>query len=220
MKKIIISAALVLSAGIYSNIYAQAPTVSTPQVSGDKDMRDTNLKTRSIDLERTERDARKNNASDKSPAEKAEATAEDKLAMKYADIKTDYEQIQLSQDNVIKGYQSGSKVDYAQISKSAMEINKSAMRLNSNLFPAIAVEDTEAKKEELPKQEIKMARSIRDLIVDLDNSIGNFASSPMFQNLRLIDLKVSIKAKVDLEQIIKLSAMLGAETEKISNDKK
>lgn len=58
---------------------------------------------------------------------------------------------------------------------------------------------------------MKPAKGVRDLIVDLDNAIGSFATSPMFQNLRAADAAVSEKAKLDLEKIIKLSALLDAE---------
>ena len=219
MKKIIMLAVLVLTAGICSNIYAQAPTVSTPAVSGDKDLRDTNIKTRSIDLERVDRDANKTGASANNPAKKPEAVAEDKLAAKYEEIKTDFEHIQMSQDEVIKAYQNSAKVDYAQISKSAMEINKSAMRLNSNLFPVSETPDAEKELNKNKKKDaaVEQSKTVRDLIVELDNSIGTFASSPMFQNLRLVDPKVSIKTKSDLQKIIELSSMLNTEAQKMAN---
>lgn len=213
MKKILLLTALILSTGIYSNINAQAPTVSAPSVSGDKDLRDTGIKTRSIDLERVNRDTNKsaNNAAEKN----APTTPEDKLAAKYEEIKTDFEQIQFSQDSVIKSYQNSEKIDYVQISKSAQEINKSARRLNSNLFPALN-EKTEkkSKKEEKTDDEAKSAKSLRDLIVELDNTVGSFAASPLFQNLRVVDPAVSAKAKLDLEKIIILSALLDTEAQK------
>jgi hypothetical protein len=215
MKKTFILIAFVCSAAICSNIYAQQ--VTPPTVSGDKDLRDTNVKSRSVDLERVERDARKN---EKSAANPSAVKTEDKLAAKYEEIKTDFEQIQLSQDVVVKTYQRSVKIDYVQISKSALEINKSALRLNSNLFPAPPVENTDAKKqvkkEDKTEKEPKQAKSVRDLIVDLDNTIGSFAASTMFQNLRVIDTAVSEKAKLDLGKIIELSALLSAEALKTS----
>lgn len=208
MKKLFILTAFICSTAICSNIYAQQ---TPPPGAGDKDLGDKNIKTRSIELERVERDA---NKTDKPAVDSPSATTEDKLAAKYGEIKTDYEQIQLSQDNIIKAYQSGNKVDYAQISKSAMEINKSAMRLHSNLFPAPIVENTDAKKEVKKEEPKKETKSVRNLIVELDNSIGNFAMSPMFQNLRTVDAAVSEKAQTDLDKIIELSATLGAEAKK------
>jgi hypothetical protein len=205
MKKTFILIAFVCSTAICSNIYAQQ--VTPPTVSGDKELRDNNIKIRSVDLERVDRDARK--------TDKAAAKAEDTLAAKYAEIKTDYEQIQLAQDAVVKTYQGTGKIDYAQISKSALEINKSATRLNSNLFPLVEIPDVEKreKKEDKKEKETKPAKSVRDLIIDLDNAIGSFATSSMFQNLRAVDPEVSEKTKLDLQRIIQLSNLLAGEAE-------
>ncbi len=215
MKKSLTLIAFICSAAIGSNIYAQR---TPPPGAGDKDMRDTGVKSRSIEMERIKREANKTGKSAENPAA-PNSTAEDKLAAKYDEIKTDYEQIQLSQDVVIKTYQETGKIDYAQIGKSALEINESALRLNSNLFPALSTENAGAKKkveeEEATEKENKPAKSVRNLIVDLDKSIGGFATSPMFQNLKTVDAKISEKAQFDLEQIIELSKLLGAEAAKM-----
>ena len=216
MKKLLFLIALVFSTAICSEIYAQ---VTPPPGAGDKDLRDTDVKRRSVEMERVERDAKKNSKS----ANQTPAPAEDRLAAKYDEIKTDYEQIQLSQDVVIKTYQSGSRIDYEQIEKSALEINRSATRLHSNLFPAPPLENADAKKEkkndDAAKTETKPAKSVRDLIVELDNTIGSFATSPVFQNLRKIDAQVAEKARLDLEKIIELSALLDAEAKKMAAGK-
>lgn len=213
MRKTFISIIFVCSTAICSNIFAQG--ASTPG-SGDKDLRDTNVKSRSIDLERVNRDARRTDKSAANPA----MSPEDRLAAKYVEIKTDYEQIQLSQDAIIKAYKSGVKIDYAQIGKSALEINESATRLKLNLFFLPPFTETDTKKEvqkevKKPGRDTSAAKSVRDLIVDLDNSIGSFAGSPMFRNLRTIDAKISAKAELDLKQVIESSRLLGAEAEKM-----
>jgi len=215
MKKTLILIHLICAAAIGSNIRAQE---ATPPGAGDKDLRDTNVKIRSVELERVGRDARQ---TDKSATVNPAAKTEDDLAAKYDRIKLDYEQIQLSQDAVINAYKSGVKIDYAQIAKSALEIKTSASWLNSNLFPAPPpVENTGAKtaekKEGKIEKEKKPAKSVRDLIVELDGTIGSFVTSSMFQNLRTADADVSAKAESDLEKIIELSALLSAEAEKMS----
>ncbi len=213
MKKIIVLTALVLAA-TFSTVDAQV----TPPGAGDKDLRDTNVKGRSNEIERIKRDAEKSRKADKNkPAQNSPAAEqpEDKLAAKYEEIKTDYEQIQLSQDSIIKAYQSGDKVDYGQIGKSSSEINKSAMRLNSNLFSPPVVENPAAEKQKKTEKTPKTSKSVRDIIVYLDNTVGSFAASPMFQNLRTVDPKISEKARLDLERIIELSTLLGAEAEKM-----
>ncbi len=218
MKKLFVLVALIFSTAIGSNICAQ---VTPPPGAGDKDLRDTDVKRRSVEMERVERDAKKTG---KSAVNQAAAQAEDRLAAKYGEIKTDYEQIQMSQDAVIKTYQGSGKIDYAQIGKSASEINRSATRLHLNLFPAPPIENAVVKKEEKKddkiEKETKAAKSVRDLIVDLDNRIGSFATSSMFQNLRTVDAAVSEKTRLDLEKIIELSEMLDAEAKKMAADGK
>lgn len=218
MKKLFILTVIILATAAFSNVSAQV----TPPGAGDKDLRDTNVKGRSNELERIKRDAEKpkkrskNNAAQNSNANQPE----DVLAVKYEEIKTDYEQIQLSQDSIIKAYQSGNKIDYGQIGKSSSEINKSAMRLNSNLFPPAIVENPTAKKQGKTEKENKTPKSVRDIIVDLDSTIGSFATSSMFQNLRAVDQTISEKTRLDLERIIKLSMNLAAEAEKIRKTEK
>jgi len=222
MKKTFILTIVILTAAAFSTVSAQV----TPAGAGDKDLRDTNVKGRSNELERIKRDAQKpeKRGKDAAPGTINAAEAEDALAAKYEEIKMDYEQIQLSQDSIIKAYQSGDKIDYIQISKYSSEISKSAMRLSSNLFPAPVVENTDAKKVESSNQkkvekaekEMKNPKNVRDIIVELDNTIGSFATSSMFQNLRTIDPAISEKTRVDLEKIIELSALLGVEAENMS----
>jgi hypothetical protein len=222
MKKLSLLSTFIIATAIGSNVYAQQ---IAPPGAGDKDLGDKNIKTRSIELERVDRAAKKGKTN---PANATTTPAEDRLAVKYSEIKTDYEQIQKSQDVVIKTYQGTGKIDYAQIGKSALEINTSAIRLNSNLFPESESKDLETKKEmnetvksqkEAEEKEPKKTKSVRDLIVDLDNTIGSFATSPMFQNLRTVDAAVSEKAKLDLEEIISLSAALNSEARKMTTAK-
>lgn len=211
MKRILVLIAFIFSTAVWSSVYAQGNT--PPPATGDVDLRDTDVKRRSVELERVERDAKKG---DRNTSPEAKKAAEDRLAAKFAEIKTDYEQMQLSQDAVVRAYQTGGKIDYAQISKSAQEVNKSAARLNSNLFPAeTGGKKKEEKKKDKSGKESQPAQSVRDLIVDLDNAIGSFTKSPMFRNLRVVDAEVSKKAKSELEKIIELSALLTDEARKM-----
>jgi len=218
MKKTLILIITILAAATFSNVAAQV----TPPGAGDKDLRDTNVKGRSNELERIKRDAEKPEKRNKNKAAQNSngSQPDDTLAAKYEEIKTDFEQIQQSQDSIISAYKSGEKIDYKQMSKFSLEINKSAVRLNSNLFPPTVVENSDAKKEEKIKKETKTPKSVRDIIVDLDNTIGSFATSPMFKNLRVVDPTVSEKTRLNLERIIELSGLLDAEARKMAATEK
>ncbi len=219
MKKLFILIALIGLTAIYSNVDAQQ---IAPPGASDKDLGDKNIKTRSIELERVDRDAHKtdNGTTNNAAPNNSGSSPEDKLAAKYGEIKTDYEQMQLSEDAIIKAYQGSGNVDYAQIGKSALEIHKSAMRLNVNLFPPPIALGDEEKAAPKPTKETKTTKSVRDLIVELDTAIGSFTTSSMFQNLRLIDPKVAIKAQSDLKKITELSATLNTEAKKMANQGK
>ena len=175
-----------------------------PSVNGDKDLRDTDIKRRSAEMDRIERESKKGGQ------KPTAATEEDKLAAKYEEIKTDFEQIQKSQDKVIETYRKGQKVDYAQIGVSASEINQSALRLRANLFPADNQKKAEKESAAQTAGETKR-KNMRDLIVELDVAIGRFITSPMFANLRVVEAETAKKAGADLRQIIELSAQLEAE---------
>ncbi len=170
---------------------AVAQIVPTPVINNE--IRDTSsIRSREIELERVKRDANKPNLTEEFNGRK----------INFAEIKKDFESIQKLQSSIVKAYTTGKKIGYREISELSLEINKSASRLNSNLFAA----STETKKEE--KSEPKTPKSVRELIIDLDNNIGSFAKSPMFQNLKVVDPTISEKTGMNLEQIIKLSAAL------------
>ncbi|HRH46289.1 MAG TPA: hypothetical protein PKY82_31885, partial [Pyrinomonadaceae bacterium] len=118
----------------------------------------------------------------------------------------DFEHIQTLQATIIKAYISDKKINYQKISDSAFEISKRAARLDVNLF--IPKEERQNKGNK--KVEVK-PKGVKDLIVELDNDIGNFVNSPIFTNNKLVDSKASENSQIELEKIIKLSELLGQE---------
>jgi hypothetical protein len=212
MKKTFLFVAFLFVFMLCANASAQ---VTPPPGAGDKDLRDTNIKGRSNELERIDREARKNSKNSKSKNE----PEEDRLAVKFAEIKEDFETIQTAQASIVNAYTTSEKISYARIAEFAAEVNKKALRLKANLFPPLkdekSKEKKDEKKEEKPLAEEKpISKGVRELIVDLDNAVGAVVSSPMFQNLRVIDPKVAEKTKSDLETVIKLSDALKIEAEK------
>jgi hypothetical protein len=199
MKKFILSIFVVFAAAVFSCVSAQVP----PPGAGDKDLRDNNIRMRSNELERVKRNANKPKTGESSSPMNSE------IDTKFPEIKEDYESIQLSQDAIIKAYSTGEKIDYKQIETSAEAINKSAKRLDSNLF------SPKPEKDKSKKDEDQKTKSVKDLIVELDNAIGSFVSSAMFQNLRVVDPAVAQKAQLDLTNILEISKMLSKEAIKM-----
>lgn len=188
MKKILISAFVIFAAAIFSSVFAQL----APAGAGDTDLRDNNIRMRSNEIERVKRDADKQNE---------ESAMNPEIDSKFPEIKEDFEGIQLAQAAIIKAYSTGENIDYKQIRKSAEEIIKNAKRLDSNLFSS-KLDKKKSKKDD------KKTESVKDLIVDLDNAIGKFTQSAMFQNLKDVEPEVAKKAQNDLAKIVKISDKL------------
>lgn len=199
MKKIILSVFLMLAASVFSNVFGQL----APAGAGDRILADNDIKMRSVELDRVKRDANKNNSDSFAPINS-------EIKAKFPQIKEDFESVQILQAAIIKAYTTGKTIDYALIQTSADGINKKAKRLDANLF-ASKLE----KKDDKSKEKIVKPKSIRDLIVDLDNSIGSFVSSKIFGNIKTIDADVAIKTRTDLINILDLSDKLSKEANKM-----
>lgn len=217
MKSLFLFSVLVVITASPSPVSAQI----TPAGAGNKDLRDGNIRGRSNELERIKRSAQKPNKNTRYADRQVlnGSQPEDVMAAKYEEIKTDFEQIQKSQDLIISAYKIVYGIDYQQIGRSANEINKSASRLRSNLFAAV-VERAQPEVVKPVDSDVKRSKNIKDIIVDLDDTIGRFATSSMFQNLRVIDPAVSEKTRIDLERIVGLSSILGIAARKLASAEK
>jgi hypothetical protein len=202
MKKISLISFLIFAAATFSNITAQEP----PGNTGDVDLRDNDIRLRSVELERIKREANKSAVSSAGLT----ASVNTDIDKKYPQIKEDFEGIQNNQSAIIKTYTTGEKINYKQIKLLAEEIKKNSKRLDENLFVAKA----EVKKEESAEKDEKV-KGVKELIVYLDNAVGDFVSSPMFQNLRVVDSAVAGKAQFNLAKIIELSDLLAKEAGKM-----
>ena len=199
MKKITLSVFLILAASVFSNVFGQL----APAGAGDRILADNDIKMRSVELDRVKRDANKNNTDSFAPINS-------EIKAKFPQIKEDFESVQILQAAIIKAYTTGKTIDYALIQTSADGINKKAKRLDANLFDSKL-----EKKDDKSKEKIVKPKSIRDLIVDLDNSIGSFVSSKIFGNIKTIDADVAIKTRTDLINILDLSDKLSKEANKM-----
>lgn len=183
------------------SVCANAQNVPPPPTPiAEKDVRENTTKMRSIELERIKRESQKNR--------RVESTKEREI--RFAKIKKDFEDIQKLQDSIIKTYTTGKTINYPKISKAAANMRKNALRLDENLFGAKQKKEDKNKRSKNSKQ-----KSVRDLIIELDNAIGKFIKSPIFQNTKVVDSEVSKKAQSELEEIMRLSNMLSLEADKM-----
>lgn len=164
-----------------------------PVSVAETEIREGSIRLRSIDLERVKRDGNR-------PAEK---NAGKEQAIKFAMIEDDFAKIQKSQDAIVKAYTTGKKINYEKISDAAHDITKQAHRLAVNLFS----EDFELID---PQEKASGAnqKSVRDLIIEIDNTLGVFITNPVFQNIKIVDPTSTEKAQLDLKKIYILSDKL------------
>lgn len=191
MKRTISALFLFLSSAV--SLLAQ---ISPTPVINNEVRDNSSMKMREVSLERTKRDAKK-------PFPKE---TNEEAAIRFALIKSDFENIQKLQAEIIKAYTTGKEVNYLQISESAEEMHKKSVRLELNLF------NTKFEKEQ--KDEKKKQPGVRDLIIELDKAISNFVESPLFKNNKLVEQKEAEKSQANLEIIIKLSEILSREAGK------
>ena len=171
------------------NLSAQRP-VPIPVPAAELEIREGSIRIRSNELERIKRDSYK-------LPPKADGKEQ---AMRFAMIKEDFENIQKSQNLIIKAYMTGKNINFAKISDGAHDIKKNAHRLAVNLFN----DDFDIATFER-KNDSKKLKNVKDLIVELDNVLGVFVKNPIFQDVKIVDPASSEKAQTDLRKISKLS---------------
>jgi hypothetical protein len=167
-------------------------------------LEDRDIKGRSVELERIRRDAGK-------PDQNAQPQQIPKE--RFEEIKQDFENIQRLQNEIITAYTMSKQINYAKISSDAGEINKSSVRLGSNLFPIIDKKDKKKSKENTVADS-PIPQDIKGIIVELDNTLAAFVGNAMFTNPQVVNSADHAKAQADIEKIIRLSAALNQEAEK------
>jgi hypothetical protein len=140
---------------------------------------------------------------------KSSANREQLLA--FAQIKEDFERLQVVNKDKIRVAKMSETIDYKQLSSATAEINKRAKRLKSNL--AIPVAEDETREQERPPASDN--EQMKTSLTKLDDLVVSFATNPYFQNLRVYDARNAGKASCDLDRIIELSNRIKKNAEKL-----
>jgi len=180
--------------------------VTPPPGAGDKTLGDNDIKGRSNELERVKRDADKPSGKN---AKVAPISPEKFLAVKH-----DFEDIQRLQNEIVTAYSMSKQIQYDKIALDAGDMNKSATRLESNLFPEPDDKNDRKKKESKKEAEPPLPQDLKSLIVEQDNTLAAFVGNPMFTNPNAVTASDNEKAHSDLRRLIKLSTALQQEAGK------
>jgi hypothetical protein len=177
------------------------PAQSSPEQAA-KNARDrfSEIKNRSFEMERMKREANKRNAGNNS-------------TLRFPEIKEDFEKIQKVNSEVLQPTVLTSPINYAEVLNSALEINRRAVRLKSNLFSAESKRKEDVKNK---KQTTAEPQSIEILLNTLDESINSFVHNSIFQDIKPVNSQDSLKAQNDLETVIKISFVIKEKAEKIT----
>ena len=153
----------------------------------------TNIKNRSLELERLKRESYKRSDSND-------------YVVKFPAIKEDFEAIQKLNASIVKLTAAATPLDVAAVSKIVEQVNHRAARLKSNLFA------DESKKDDKEIQSAAAPRELKTMLADLDKFIIKFVHNPIFQNLNVVNFSDSQKAQKDLEKVIAVSRAIKTQT--------
>ena len=127
----------------------------------------------------------------------------------YAQISEDYRQIQLVNNGLARAQTSG-KLDAKGVDKSVAEIRRRAARLRENM----ALPEPEKKATTKPARPAGATERVDHLLITLDNLVMAFVTNPLFEQGKVVDVKMSMKARADLEEIIEVSDRIAKAGEK------
>lgn len=115
-------------------------------------------------------------------------------------IQTDFERIQFINRDMMKSVLVDHIVDHKQIRKTVGEIRKRATRLRENLAYPEPEDPHDANTPTLGNSDI------RELLVEMDNSLMSFVTNPIFQlNQQVVKADLARKASADLRSVIEYS---------------
>jgi hypothetical protein len=130
----------------------------------------------------------------------------------FQQFKEDFETLQTANNSLLDALAAGPKPDYAQVKKQAGEIRKRASNIKTNLvLPEIEKDEKQKKREAAADSE-----ALKADVVALDAAVQSFVTSPMFQELGVLDANNSVKARSDLETIIRLSEQIRRNAEALA----
>jgi hypothetical protein len=203
IKKTILLTGLLFGTGCFTAGFSQLP----PPGAGDRSLENRNIKDRSNELERIKRDADKPDTANQQSATMS--------AAKFQEVKEDFENVQRLEDEIVKVYTTSKQIDFLKISQNAAGINRSAARLESDLFPPDPKPKNGKNAEASIKgTEYKVPGDIKALIVEQDNTLAAFVANPIFTNPKVVSPADNLKAHDDLQRLIRLSAALQAEADR------
>jgi hypothetical protein len=122
----------------------------------------------------------------------------------FAQIREDFRRLQIINNEMMRTVFVDSNVDRKLIAVTTAEINKRATRLSANL--ALPKKDDEAKNQK--PDDARSEGNLQAGLLALDHCIMSFVANPLFKQPNVVDSQNALKARSDLDLIIRLSGRL------------
>ena len=127
-------------------------------------------------------------------------------------VRQDFKRIQMLRNNLAQHLASKSPLDYRTIAEAAGELNKRAGRLGTYFLP-----QTSGGHDEKPQHQIELDGALmKSALITLCQRIDSFTGNPIFKVLDVVDVGQATKAGGDLRGIIRLSARVKEEAERMN----
>ncbi len=127
-------------------------------------------------------------------------------------IREDFLKIQIIDREVIRAKALGDHLDLHLVAKSAGEIRKRSSRLKENLALPRSEADRAGRARVAGEA---TSEGLRTSLAELSDLIEEFVSNPMFEQSKVVDARLSSKARRDIEAIIELSSQIKRSGEKL-----
>ncbi|HKR00787.1 MAG TPA: hypothetical protein VJT09_08940 [Pyrinomonadaceae bacterium] len=122
----------------------------------------------------------------------------------YEQSKEDFETLQVINGRLAGVARSNLEPDYWQVGKEAAELRKRAARLRVNLL----LPEPEKSAKDKKREEALAHAPLKSAIDFLNSLIKRFVENPVFQQPNVLDVEHSVRARLDLEEIIRLSELI------------
>ncbi len=133
------------------------------------------------------------------------------INLAWAQIREDYRQIQVVNNDLAKSLAGGGALDFQYVAKSVSEIRKRAVRLRENMvLPDPAKPAARPAPPSGPE-----AEQLKSSLLALDKLILDFVNNPIFERAKVADVQMSAKARRDLEDIIEVSEQIKKSSERL-----
>jgi hypothetical protein len=133
-----------------------------------------------------------------------------------AQVKEDFERIQVVRNEIVRVTSATSRWNYKFISDATGEIKKRSSRLKNNL----ALADPEGEEKSQQKEGELDREQMEDALLVLCNRIESFVKSSIFEAPGVLDVDGSAKATRDLDDMIQLSSNIRKSAKQLNSPPK